>query len=39
MRNYYRVMLGQRSLYAAECFAGEFIGVHYGIEEDLLISA
>ena len=35
MKNYYRVMLGQKSLYAAECFAGNFIGADFGIKEDL----
>ena len=35
MRNYYRVMLGQGSAHAAECFAGGFIGTDYEIEEDL----
>jgi restriction system protein len=28
-------MLGQRSIYAAECFANNFIGVDFGINEDL----
>ena len=35
MKNYYRVMLGQGSKYAAECFAGNFIGVDFGIRQDL----
>lgn len=35
MKSYYRVMLGARSVYAAECFAGSFIGADYGIEQDL----
>jgi restriction system protein len=35
MKTYYRVMLGRRSLFAAECFAGNFIGADYGITEDL----
>jgi restriction system protein len=34
-RNYYRVMLGQKSVYAAECFAGSFIGTDFGIDQDL----
>jgi restriction system protein len=32
---YYRVMLGQKSVYAAECFAGSFIGTDFGIDQDL----
>jgi restriction system protein len=35
MKNYYRVMLGQKSKYAAECFEGNFIGADFGIEQDL----
>lgn len=35
MKTYYRVMLGQKSVYAVECFAGNFIGADFGIEEDL----
>ena len=35
MKSYYRVMLGAKSVYAAECFAGSFIGADYGIEQDL----
>ena len=35
MRNYYRVMLGRKSVHAPECFAGGFIGVDFGIHEDL----
>ena len=35
MRSYYRVMLGKGSRHAAECLAGNFIGVGFGIEEDL----
>lgn len=34
MRNYYRIMLGKKSLYAEECFAGNFIGV-FGLADDL----
>ncbi len=34
-RSYYRVMLGQKSVYAAECFAGSFIGTDFGIDQDL----
>jgi restriction system protein len=35
MKNYYRVMLGQKSVHAEECFAGNFIGTDFGINEDL----
>ena len=35
MKNYYRVMLGPRSVYAEECFAGNFIGADFGIDQDL----
>lgn len=34
-RSYYRVRLGEGASHAAECFAGEFIGVHWGFKEDL----
>lgn len=34
-RNYYRIMLGSKSKYAAECFDGEFIGGDWGINIDL----
>jgi restriction system protein len=34
-KSYYRVMLGKQSAYAAECFAGNFIGVDFGIPQDL----
>lgn len=35
VKSYYRVMLGQKSAYAAECFAGSFIGTDFGIDQDL----
>ena len=35
MKSYYRVMLGRKSVHAEECFAGNFIGVDFGIGEDL----
>ncbi len=35
MKSYYRVMLGRGSAYAQECFAGNFIGVDFGIPQDL----
>jgi len=35
MRNYYRVMLGRKSVHAAECFAGNFIGADFGINQEL----
>jgi len=35
MKGYYRVMLGRKSVHAAECFAGDFIGADFDIHEDL----
>lgn len=35
MKSYYRVMLGKGSVHAAECFAGNFIGADFGINQDL----
>jgi restriction system protein len=35
MRAYYRVMLGKKSVFAAECLAGGFIGAGFNIEQDL----
>lgn len=35
MKNYYRVMLGKKSIYAEECFAGNFVGTDFGINQDL----
>lgn len=35
MKSYYRVMLGKGSVHAAECFAGNFIGADFGIDQDL----
>jgi len=35
MKSYHRVMLGRKSVHAAECFAGGFIGADFGIHEDL----
>jgi restriction system protein len=35
MRSYFRVMLGRKSLYAAECFSGGYIGANFEIAEDL----
>ncbi len=35
MKNYYRVMLGRKSVHAAVCFAGNFIGVDFEINQDL----
>lgn len=35
MKTYYRVMLGNKSEFAPACFAGNFIGTHCGISEDL----
>ncbi len=35
MKSYYRVMLGKESMYVKECLAGNFIGVDFGIRQDL----
>lgn len=35
MKNYYRIMLGARSIHADECFRGNFIGAGFGIDQDL----
>ncbi len=35
MKSYYRVMLGQKSVHAEECFIGNFIGTDFGISQDL----
>jgi len=38
MKNYYRLMLGQKSIYADQCFRENFIGVDFGIAVDLTTS-
>jgi len=35
MKNYYRVMLGQKSMHADECVPGNFIGTDFGLHQDL----
>jgi len=35
MKNYYRVMLGKKSIHAQACVAGNFIGADYDIHQDL----
>ena len=35
MKNYYRIMLGRKSLYAEEAYKGCFIGVDFGLDFDL----
>jgi len=35
MRNYFRLMLGPRSIHAKECRAGNFIGTDFDIHQDL----
>lgn len=35
MKQYYRVMLGRKSVHAPECLAGGFIGADFDIHEDL----
>jgi restriction system protein len=34
MKNYYRIMLGKKSVHAEECFSGNFIGADFGIAEN-----
>lgn len=35
MKNYYRLMLGEKSKHASECFEGNFAGTDFGIHQDL----
>lgn len=35
MKQYFRVMLGAKSIYADECFKGNFIGADFNIKQDL----
>lgn len=35
MKSYYRVILGAKSVFAKECYDGNFIGAHYDINQDL----
>lgn len=35
MKRYYRVMLGKKSMFAKECFDGNYIGANFGIKQDL----
>lgn len=35
MKNYYRIILGKKNAFAAECFAGSFIGTDFDIQQDL----
>lgn len=35
MKNYYRIMLGRKSIHASDAFAGNFIGADFKIDEDL----
>lgn len=35
MKNYYRLMLGRKSIHAQDCFAGGFVGVDFVPHEDL----
>ena len=34
-QKYYRLMLGAKSVYAADCLQGSFVGVDFRIEKDL----
>ena len=35
MKNYFRIMLGAKSIFADECYKGNFIGADLGIDTDL----
>jgi restriction system protein len=35
MKNYYRIMLGAKSAHVQECLTGNFIGVDFGVTENL----
>lgn len=35
MKNYYRIMLGQKSKFAKQAHEGNYIGVDHGIKTDL----
>jgi restriction system protein len=35
MKNYYRIMLGKKSIYAEDCYKGNFIGVSFDLDLDL----
>lgn len=35
MKSYYRIMLGAKSIYAKECYEGNYIGAGFGIDQDL----
>lgn len=35
MKNYFRIMLGAKSIYANECYAGNFIGADFEIKKDI----
>jgi hypothetical protein len=35
MKRYIRVMLGPKSVYASQCYEGNFIGADFDIKEDL----
>lgn len=36
MKNYYRIMLGQKSIYAKQAYEGNYIGADFGISNDLV---
>jgi restriction system protein len=34
MKSYFRVILGAKTIYAKECYDGNFIGTSYGINQN-----
>ena len=35
MKQYKRLMLGRSSIYATQCYEGNFVGADFGIDQDL----
>ncbi|MEM3369612.1 MAG: endonuclease NucS [Candidatus Micrarchaeia archaeon] len=35
MKNYYRILLGSKNVYAKKAYEGRFVGIHFGLLEDL----
>ena len=39
MKDYYHLMLGQKSMHASRCFNDGFVGTDFGIEQELTYTA